>query len=457
MEQLTIERGAELFDYDSRGRTLKPQQYDVGAALDRHAGITAICMSRRVAKTESVLLWVFAMMSMHKGLQVAFTMATTREAARAKFLSDVLPVMEELAELSDDVHLLRGAGYESVTINGSHFTVVAPSDKAFRSKAFDIIIVDEAGAAEPQVQDELLPALLPTLDTSDFGMLILMGTAGDYRAGNLLWEALHDADSSVVDLTRDDIDVERLADWDYAREMLELHHPGVGTLTTADRLKRNWALLKPAKFAQEYLSVWGTAGGAAGMFTEDDWAPLFLEGKLPDLPDLPRRFALGVAASEDAGAIVAAWRDSNGEGRILLIDSRPGRSWLPATARDIARKYRVPIVCDPRASQVMADVKQRIEQLRPAPRVDVQDYEDVAAAHERMKLELENGTTRHFGQQPMTDAFLAVKRTQMGAKWKFGAVNDDADITPAQAATLALRYFDAKPRAVAGSISAVAV
>jgi hypothetical protein len=105
----------------------------------------------------------------------------------------------------------------------------------------------------------------------------------------------------------------------------------------------------------------------------------------------------------------------------------------------------------------MADVKQRLEQLRPAPRIEIQEYEDVAAAHERMVLEVEQGTVRHFGQQPMTDAFLRVKRMQMGARWKFGRIHEGDDITAAQAATLALRYYDANPRAMRETITAVAV
>jgi hypothetical protein len=412
-------------------------------------------MSRRSAKTESVLLWVFAMMQERPGLQVAFTMATTREAARAKFMADVYPIMEELADLHDDVKVYRGQGFEGAHLGASSFVIVAPNDKAFRSKAFDIIIVDESGAAEPDVVEHLMPALLPTLDTSELGMLILMGTAGDYRAGNLLWDALHDEDAAVVDYSPGDvIDVEALADWDYAEAMLEMYHPGIGTLTTTARIKRNWALLKPAQFAQEYLSVWGNAGGEGGEFTADQWAALWLPG---ELPEPPRRFALGIAATEDHGAIVAAWRDSDGAARLLLIDSREGRAWLPAAARDIARRYRVPVVCDPRASQTSADVKQRVEQLRPAPRLAIQDYEDVGAAHERMVQEVEAGNVRHWGQQPLTDAALAVKRVQMGAKWKFGRVSESADITPMQAATLALRYFDAQPRAVRGTVEAIAV
>ena len=105
----------------------------------------------------------------------------------------------------------------------------------------------------------------------------------------------------------------------------------------------------------------------------------------------------------------------------------------------------------------MQDVKQRLENLRPVSRIEVQRYDDVAAAHERMKLEVEAARIRHFGQDVLTQALLNVRRQQMGGKWKFGRISDEDDITPAQAATLALGYYDAMPRARIGTIEAVAV
>jgi hypothetical protein len=359
--------------------------------------------------------------------------------------------MEQLAELRDDVHLLKGAGYERVDIKGSSFVVLAPTDKAFRSKAFDVVIVDEAGSDDAD-GEELLSALLPTMDTSWLGMLILMGTAGEFRAGNLLWNGLHDPDASVVDYSLGDaIELDLLRDWEYVSAKLEQYHPGVGTLTTLAKLKRNYALLKPELFAREYLGLWGDKGGAGGMFSADQLANLYLPTKV--LPDPPKRFALAVAASDSHAAIVCAWRE-DGVGRLLVIRHGEGRTWLPVAARDLARKYRVPIVLDPSASQVMQDVKQRIEQIRPAPTLALQEYEDVGAAHERLKLDIENGLVSHYGQESLTGALLAVKQLQMGRKWKF---HSEGDITPAQAATLALRHYDSMPRTSRGTLQAVAV
>lgn len=450
----TIEDGARLFRYESRGWTLKPQQILVGDCLDRRAPVSAIEMPRRTAKTESVLLWVFAMMEAMPGIQVAFTMATTRDAARKKFMADVVPILEPLVDARDDMRLWRGAGYEGVQLGPSMFSVVAPNDRAFRSKKFDIIIVDEAGAADPDIVESLLSAALPTMDTSELGMLVLMGTAGEYRAGNLLYDALHDPGTATVRYGAGDlIELQRMTDWDYVEAMLNEHHPGVGTLTTTERLRRNLSLLGPEKFAREYFNLWGDKGNAAGIFKSDEWHSLALEGPLP-LP--PKRFAIAVAATEDYASIVAAWRE-HGEGRVLLLDHRAGRTWLPVAAKDLAKRYRVPVVIDPRASTVMADVVQRIEQLRPAPRVERQDYEDVAAAHERIVEEIKGGRVRHWNQEELTSAFLTVRRQQMGGRWKFGRPDESADITAAQAATLALRYFDQLPSASIARIGPVAV
>src|SRR6185437_12516813 len=60
----------------------------------------------------------------------------------------------------------------------------------FRSDAFDVIVLDEAGeAAGEQVQD-ILAAALPTQDTRPGAMLVYAGTAGKSQRGNMLWDGL---------------------------------------------------------------------------------------------------------------------------------------------------------------------------------------------------------------------------------------------------------------------------
>jgi hypothetical protein len=454
-----LERGSELLGFD----TIKPQQYAVASVLDARHENTGITMERRTSKTTSILSWLVGMCDLNPGLQVAYTMATTGKSARDRFVKVLAPPLERAARDGAPLHVRRAAGQERIVwANGSLLQVLAMSGQEFRSQEFDIVCIDEAGESQPDESEDALAAVLPTLGTSELGMLILAGTAGQYRVGNMLWDVLEMGRAGAGGILEyampDDTDVGLLRDWATAVPLLERWHPGIGTLTTLDRLHRDWLLMKasadPSHFAAEYGGIWGNRSGAGGLFTADQLAGLYLHADR--LPEPPRRFALAASASDTHGSIVAAWRE-DGEGRLLVLAHRPGRAWLPIVARDFSRRYRVPVVVDPQASQVMQDVKQALEQLRPAARVAVQTYEDVGAAHERMKLEIEKATIRHYGQDALVDALVKVKRQQMGAKWKFGRVSDEDDITAAQAATLALRYYDAMPRAVRGSIEAVAV
>lgn len=220
------------------------------------------------------------------------------------------------------------------------------------SVVFAVICIDEAGEAEPEESQEALAAVLPTLDTSPLGMLILARTAGKYRTGNLLWDALEigrAGSGGILEFALpDDVDVSLFRDWVTTVPLLEQAHPGIGTLTDLTRLRRNWEMMKastdPSHFAAEYGGVWGNRSGGGGMFSADQLASLYLPVKA--LPDPPKRFALAVAATDSHAAIVAAWREE-GEGRLLVLRHGEGRDWLPSAARDLARRHRVPVVIDP--------------------------------------------------------------------------------------------------------------
>jgi hypothetical protein len=417
-------------------------------------------MPRRSTKTTSIFAWITGMCLLHKGWQVAYTAATTGKSARDRFVKEILPEAERAQKDGAPIQIRKGAGQERIIFdNGSLLQVLAPLGNEFRGQAFDAVVVDEAGEADTLAGGELLAAILPTLATSKYGMLIVTGTAGEYRGGNLLWDSLEAGragKAAMVDYSYGDaVDTEQLGDWSYVAPLLEKYHPSVGTLTTLERLELSWSMMDPHMFAREYLGVWGDKGGVGGIFDRAQWDALYLPG---ELPTPPRRFALAVAATEQSGSIVAAWRE-DGEARLLVLDGRPGRAWLPTAARDIARRYRIPVVVDPNvlSSSVMPDVVQRLEQLSPPPRVERQGYEDVAAAHERMVEEIRGARIRHYGQESLTSAFLSVRRVQMGGKWKFGRQSEEFDITAAQAAALALRYYDANVRTPMSVLAPIAV
>src|SRR5690606_15808715 len=96
------------------------------------------------------------------------------------------------------------------------------------------------------------------------------------------------------------------------RELVELTHPGVGTLTTLDTMRQRFdSMRNPTKFAREYLSIFGQVGESTGLIDQTKWAAA---GTGSDLPTPPADFGLAFAPHPDqlSGSIVAAWRDKKG-------------------------------------------------------------------------------------------------------------------------------------------------
>jgi len=73
-------------------------------------------------------------------------------------LKDVAGIMERTYPDEDarPFRLLRGAGSERIEFdNGSVLSFVAPKGDSFRSDAFDVIILDEAGEPEAELSDDV--------------------------------------------------------------------------------------------------------------------------------------------------------------------------------------------------------------------------------------------------------------------------------------------------------------
>jgi hypothetical protein len=147
----------------------------------------------------------------------------------------------------------------------------------------------------------------------------------------------------------------------------------------------------------------------------------------------------GVAAS-----IVAVWRE-DGQPRVLLLAHDRGTRWLAAEAVRISRKYQTPIVHDSQGV-VMVEVEQ-MQRMRPKPSLKPQTWGNVQTAAGLIVKEVNTGTVGHWDQEKLNEAVaFAQKRGGAGrAGWALGRSNPEQDITPIEAAALALRVYDQTP------------
>jgi hypothetical protein len=452
--------GSELLGLNTEKKPLQPQQYTLAAALNALGpdGLslhlqTAVCFPRRSSKTTTLWSLILGRCESREDYQVGYT-AITGQAARDRFIKDVLTVLERRQPDPDTRgwKANRAAGSTHIQWdNGSRLSILSPSGEAFRGDSYDLIVIDEGQVHDADVSADLLAGTLPTFDTRPGAQLVVAGTARD-RTG-ILWSTLElgrKGEAGIVEYAAPDdtrIHVE-----DQPREGTTADpavwlaaHPGLSGLTTLKSIEANWQALKPDDFAAEYLGIWRSTSRHS-FLDPAKWAQTGLDGPTPQPP---KTFALAISVhpEQTSAAICAAWRDGDGLAHIVLLGHRRGVNWVSTEASRLALKYRVPIVYDSQsgASSLIAEQFLRVS---PRPLLQKQIWSNVSNAAELLVKELNSGTLRHYRDQAAMEAAapLVTKRTTASSKrWALGRVTREADITPLESAAMALRFFDETP------------
>ena len=118
--------------------------------------------------------------------------------------------------------------------------------------------------------------------------------------------------------------------------------------------------------------------------------------------------------------------------------------WLVDEVAGIAARTRATIVHDT-FGPVLAEVE-ALNRRNPRPRMGPQTMKNVQTAAALLVKEIDAGNLRHWGQEELSGAMLRVVRRKIGVNgWGLGRPDLDADITPAEACAMALRWYDENP------------
>lgn len=450
--------GAQALGLTSRGKSIQPQQCLVNDLLGLRKRFTAILMPRRSTKTTIILAWLIGRCLTEPDLMCAYGMMTSQKKARQRYLSDVVKPLERAFPDAETrpFKLYKGNGTEWIKFNnGSELYFYGPSEDAFRSDAFDVIVLDEAGEIEGEKAADILGAALPTQDTRPGAMLIYAGTAGRTQRGNMLWDALQDAQSDnprsagIAYWADQSTLLEEVSGWEpteefpngHARELVELHHPGVGTMTTIQSVQDNYDHMKPEVFMREYLGIFSDPTGGNSLLDMDRWAkqarPEGVDGLLPE------RFALAIAVdvNQRYAAIVAVWRNDEGKACFLVLDARKGYGWLADRAYGLSRKYRAPIIHDDKGP-VMGEVEW-LQNQSPKPQLVKYSWGQIQTSAAVLVKTINASDFYHWNQPDLTDAARDVVKRMSGPKaWGLGKRDPEDNITPIEAASIGLNYYD---------------
>jgi len=438
------------------GRSPQPQQLVIADALAMGHGRNAFGIPRRSSKSTTAIAVALGRASMREDYRVGILTLTSGKAGRSRFLKDVAAPIERLYpdKKTRPLKVVRIAGMEGVHFPNGGMVQWLSTVEDVRGEAFDMLILDEAGEpTDPDRVADVMAAALPTMDTRPGAQLVVMGTAGKWRDGNLLWDALEVGRTGIGGIVEyampDTTTDEELADWEPTEEHPEARvkdlilasHPGVGTLTTLEAVKGNFDSMTRETFSREYGGIFGVVGATSGIVNPVKWTNA---GSGAALPSPPERFGLAFAPHPDqlCGSIVAAWRDEDGRAVILQLEHKTGINWLPQRALYFSRKYQQEIVFDG-GQQVALLVSEQLQRAKPRPRLAPQTFMDVKKAAALLIDQVDRDNLVHFRQPELDNAAgLAVKRKAGVNGWALGRGDAGDDITGLEAGSLALLVYD---------------
>ncbi len=446
---------------------LQPQMLRTADILAAERFENGILEPRRSSKTTSLWCVQLGRAWMRPVYMVGYTMLTTAKKAGERFKLDVRdPIQRKWRDKTRrPLKLMESNGSLGIEFpNGSKLAILSPNGDDVRSGAYDLLVMDEGGEAEPEMWDDIVGAVVPSFDTRGPGaQLVYAGTGGKYRDGSHFWSVLHNAEAGRIRYgVEDDVDEATLQSWEAVRPIVERMHPGLDGLTTIEAIARNFPILNkthPLRFAMEYLGYFGRDSGNASLLAASDWDDTMRRGAVPTgVAPLALAFAVhlgGAWASVAVGwheaddaptdlvqsALLAAGEaDTPRLAAFKLVHHQSGNANLARRLFHIWRDVRLPIVHDdaPQERAVVQELQRLARLAGERIEFDMVRYAEKAVATTKLLNGITHGAVVHWEQPPLDEAARVAVPRISGKARLIGAADAEADITPLDAAALVL-------------------
>lgn len=482
--------GARLLRLDQRQRAgdlgygPSPMQLLVADVLAAGRFMNVIFEPRRSTKTTAVQAVLLGRCYHRTDYQVGWTMFTTGAKAGERFRKDIVVHLEKLypnPKLAPfKINVGKGTEHIEFRDSGAFLNVYTPNGEGFRSGGFDCAFGDEAGEADIEQGEDVQRAVIPTMDTKLGAQFILAGTGQKWRTGQLLWEALHDPDAAVAwHGIPETVDRAELVSWEpdmphpktgatggRMREFIELHHPGVGYTTPIDAPKRSFDKFPLDDFLIEYGGQFGMEGAADTIIPPAQLAAALTDEPFPE--HLPDRVSIAFKAHHlgTHASLAIAWEyEEPGDLLSLLGDGdRPRKRavalwWWQQGLAGIenellvrARRAKSRLVYDKRGYTEEIVERGKFSRAAPKPPLHPTKPADIPGSTVGLLRALEQGTVVIYRHPELERAARIATRQAFGnyGTFRFGPPKADpeADVSPIEAAALALHYLDTAPRPV---------
>jgi len=485
--------GARLLRLDERQRAgdggfgPSPMQLMVADLLATGRFMNVIDEARRTTKTTAIQCVMLGRGSSREDYTMGWTMFTTGQKAGDRFREDIV---KHIVKVYPDAKtrpfsIGLSKGHESLEFRdtGSILRVGTPNGDMFRSGGFDFAFGDEGGEADVEQGEEVARAVIPTMDTKIGAQFVIAGTGAKFRTNQLLWDNLHDDDAAVLwHGIPETVDRSELVSWEpdmphpktgatggRMREWIERTHCGLGFTTLLDAPKRSFDRVSLDDFLIEYGGQFGLEGAADVLIPPAQLERALTREAFPALPD---RFSvamkvhhLGTHASlaiawdyEPVGDLVTAAQRL--DGTVTTPKKRAVALWwwqqgLPGFDTEVLlrmRRHPGRVLHYDKRGYTEEIAEKKLALAVPAPSMKSTTPADIPGSTVGLLRALEEGSVVMFAHPELERAARIATRQAFGnyGTFRFGAPKADpeADVTPIEAAALALRFLSDAPSVV---------
>lgn len=403
---------------------------DVGLELDTDTGLPAyreivVTVPRQSGKTTLVLGWELQRALRWPTVQRCAYTAQTGWDARRKLIDDQAPLINHSPMRAAVDRVFRGAGTEAIVFkNGSRIDVLATSEAAGHGRTIDLGVIDEAFA---DTDDRREQALLPAMATRAAAQILVVSTAGT-EASVYLNRKIEAGRAAVTNGDRTGIayfewSADEAADIDDPRTWRSCM-PALGHTIDEQVVAHARATMSEGDFRRSWLNQATTS--------DERIIPASVWDQVCDplvRPEGRLAFAVDVNAERSAASIAV----SDEQGRIELVDHRPGVSWIVERIRELIARWDAPVVLDgygPAGSLLDAieGAGVHVEKLSSRQVANACGVFYDAVSDRKLQIR------RH---DLLDEAIAAARRRTSGDSWSWARSDTSADISPLVAITLA--------------------
>lgn len=423
---------------DGAGRLILAKRADGRLAV--MIGGVGLSVPRQVGKTYLIAAIIFALCILRPGLLVIWSAHHARTHGET-FLS--MQALADRAKVKPHIRqVFVGSGDEEIRFRNGSRILFGARERGFGRgiPGVDVIVSDEAQI----MTEKALDAQLATMNTSQFGLAIYVGTPPRPEDPSEAFTRMR-AEAwagTLRDAVWIELGAEPGADPGDRRQWAKAN-PSFPHRTPVESMLRLQRKLTPESFLREGLGIWDEMSGKVaidparwgGLIDDDSYA------------DDPVAFAIDTSPDSLRTSIAAAGRTPDGRTHLELIDHRNGTDWVVARMVELVEKWDpCAVVLDPAgpAGAFIKDLGEHGIVPKPGPgetQLEILSVREHAQACGALANAVRDNTLRHLGEPELTAAVRGARRRMVSDAWLWDRKTSDVDISPLVAVTLAMHGF----------------